>query len=634
MRIRLMRRWPAGYRPMLAAVAAAWATAVLALALTGTSWAQAPAIPTFRLLHPSDVEQLSLSPSGNRLAALTVSPNGKGIIVMEWRNGTLVPVLGNALGGGRSFTGYQWLTDNYLLLPFHDSRQNLDQSVLVDVPHHAAHYLSSYVDIVKAPWGDSGHVLLSGTGQDCSSAVASRCLLTLEVAGGVTREISDGLALQPISFLAISPSEIYASGRDRAGRQLDFQLDLDTRAWRPVPDGTVARQRQLHAAQDKPPARPTQDMLYRAARAGIHLATPVYARPSGRIVALLGHAPEPALLAVDSSLDGIEELMTGQLAGKRASLTDVNDDATHGLLTVWAPDQPPRYLFLTDTGLHEYAPLEVQLDVARLGRTHFERDWTPGVPVTVTLPPAGVPVIGAAVVPFTSYGGAAGEDPLEIYQGRMQALALRGIAVVQVLATLPNSFADAAAGAGWRQALRMTIETVLNHVSSGLLHGRDACLYGFGTDGELALALGALQHVGCVIAVDPQLRGDVNRTTEVYGDNMQNTLTFAASERELQSDVPAIFGSAQTNSLVDAVSWVPTLPPHVMLAFNMANPVDLGHANDSAGFRAAVQRSGRQISYYARQTTAQTPEAAAAGVIDAVVAFATQYFTTSAASGH
>lgn len=624
-----IRRW------VLCRLGHAWAPALCALLLAGVANAagtSAQTIPTFRLLHPSDVEDVSLSPSGARVAGLTVNPGGNGVVVLAWRNGNLTPVLASFLGNGRSFTNYRWISDDFLLLEYSDYRNNSSQSVLVDIPHRALHYLNSLARVVKVPWGDAGHALLSSSGSDCASTTAVTCLLTLELAGGVTRAISAGLPLLPLQFLAVSPAEIYASGRDRSGRQLDYELNTVDHAWRPVPVGTVERQRQLHAADEQRPAPPTPDMLAEAARAGIHLSTPVYAQPSGHIVALLGHAPEPALVAIDSSLDGIEGLMKEQLAGERASLSGVNDDATHGLLTVWGPDHPSRYLFFTDSGLHEYAPLAVRLDISKLGRTHFERDWVSGVPVAVTLPPDGVSVVGAVVVPFTS-DRSLGEDPLESYQGQLQALALHGIAAVQVLATLPDSFPDAAAGAVWRQALRDTLESVLGHVSSELLHGRDACLYGANTNGELALAMGALPHVGCVIAIDPQLAGDVNRTTKVYDGGMQ-VLNYTPGEEVLHRDVPAVFGSAQTNDLVNATAWAPTLPSHVMLAYDMADEILAAQAGDAASFRAAVKHAGKQLDYYARETTAQTPEAAMAGVVDAVVSFATRYFGASAAAPH
>jgi hypothetical protein len=102
----------------------------------------------------------------------------------------------------------------------------------------------------------------------------------------------------------------------------------------------------------------------------------------------------------------------------------------------------------------------------------------------------------------------------------------------------------------------------------------------------------------------------------------------------LHRDVPAVFGSAQSDSLVDATSWVPTLPSHVMLAFAIAGDAAAAQADESASFRAAVRHAGKQLVYYDKATTAQTPAAAAAGVIDAVVSFATQYFTASAAAAH
>jgi hypothetical protein len=71
-----------------------------------------------------------------------------------------------------------------------------------------------------------------------------------------------------------------------------------------------------------------------------------------------------------------------------------------------------------------------------------------------------------------------------------------------------------------------------------------------------------------------------------------------------------------------------------MLAFDMADRMLAAQAYDSAGFRAAVKRSGKQLAYYARQTTAQTTDAAMAGVIDAIASYATQYFTASVAAAH
>jgi hypothetical protein len=296
-------------------------------------------------------------------------------------------------------------------------------------------------------------------------------------------------------------------------------------------------------------------------------------------------------------------------------------------LTVWAPDHPQRYLFLSDTGLHEYAPLAVKIDISRLGRTHIERHWLDGVPVSVTLPPAGVPVIGAVVEPVAAqrYGA---EDAFANYDGQAEVMALRGIAFARVLATLPDAFPDPAAGGAWRQALRSTLETVLSHVSGELLKGKDACLYGSGTAAELSLALGALPHVGCVIAIDAQLAGDVNRTTHVLTDT-QGTMNYAASAAQLHRDVPAVFGSAQTNSLVDAMSWVPALPSHVMLAFETADQLDAEHAAESSAFRSAAQRAGKQVAYYAKQTLGATPDADLANVVDAAASYATQYFTGS-----
>ena len=57
-------------------------------------------------------------------------------------------------------------------------------------------------------------------------------------------------------------------------------------------------------------------------------------------------------------------------------------------------------------------------------------------------------------------------------------------------------------------------------------------------------------------------------------------------------------------------------------------------AGNSSSFRAAAKHAGKQVFFYDKEKTAQTPEAAMAGVVDAVVSFATQYFSASTAGAH
>jgi hypothetical protein len=80
--------------------------------------------------------------------------------------------------------------------------------------------------------------------------------------------------------------------------------------------------------------------------------------------------------------------------------------------------------------------------------------------------------------------------------------ASNGIAVVQLLSSIPDSFASNADGAAWRAAFRVHLQQVVNHASSELLHGQPVYRYGEGLAGELALASGGLAHAGCIAAVN------------------------------------------------------------------------------------------------------------------------------------
>jgi hypothetical protein len=592
---------------------------------------QPASIPTFRLLHPSDVQGVSLSPNGAWIAALMPAPDGMGLIVLGRKNDSVVPMLANRLGNDRSFTGYRWLTNDDLLLRYTDYRHNVSQNVLVDVPRRSVHYLSSFTQLVKVPWGDGEHALISSSGNDCASApsLAVVCLLSLDLAGGNTQPVSDGLPLLPLEFVALSSGDVYAKGRDSAGMQHEVQLLPATRAWKPVPEGTFERQRQIFRQQQAHPLSPDDAELNAAARAGIHHGERVLSQPSGHVVALIGRAPERSMVAVDSKLDGIEALLQGPLAGERVAMSGFNDQLTRGLLRVWDTDHPPRFLFLTETGLHEYAPLAVKLDAAKLGRTHIERGWVPGVAVSVTLPPEGVPLIGAVVIAFTS-PESAGESALLEYSGDVQVLATRGIAVVRLLASLPAEFQDNAAGATWRAALKGAMQTVVTQVSQRVAPGHDVCLYGQGANGDLALAFGDLPHIGCVIAVNPMLDPHSALRTQIYDDGRQ-TLTVSLGEQALQTEVPAAFGGSD-NGLMDPTGWAAAQPAHLMLAFNRSNLTGSNLATQSAAFRSAAGRAGKQVSFYAPAVTAQTPDAANVSLMDAVASYATGFFRAAPTS--
>jgi len=585
-----------------------WIVGILLYPLLATAVDAAP-VPLDLLLRPSGFDQVSLSPSGSRIAALFKGRDSDSdLIVLQPRGGKLVPVLSTHLGANQAIASYRWLSDDFLAIYYESTDQDFNQFSIANLPKHSIKVEDPLTQIVKAPWGDADHILLSATGENCESHVASRCLMTLDLRGDVRNSISDPLTLLPVNFLAVSPTEIYASGRDAHGIQHDLILDSGTHEWKPVQSGSVARRRAALRQADRLP----EEVLQQEARAGMQGATPVWTAPDHRLVGLVGHAPQRAFLALDPRLNGLQALLEQKFPDERVALSRLNQTLTRGMVRIWAPGQPPRYLLFNDAGgLTEYPLLAARVSPAMLGTTYVERDWADGMPAAVTLPPQGVRLIGAVVNPLVAYAGA-GEDSLDAYDGVSQAFAQMGIAVVRTLTVMPGSFPSNAAGGEWRQTQAATFQHVIAHVSA-LVRGKPVCLFGTGTDGALALAWSGLPHVGCVVAVGARLDSQAfGKSVQVFSmlpgaGSRLAAVTVSASDAERHREVPAIFGMPGSDTLRDPVQWAGQLPSKVMLAYDMKNRLEAQFAVESAGFRADIKRAGKDLTYY-DHTAVQTSE--------------------------
>jgi hypothetical protein len=596
---------------------------------------QAAPVSLDLLLRPSGIDQLSLSPSGSRVAALFKGRDSDSdLLVLALQSGKLVPVMSTHLGPQQSIASYTWLSDDFLAIYYESPDQDFNRFSIASLAKHSIKVEDPLTQIVKAPWGDADHILLSVTGENCRATVAARCLMTLNLRGGVSNSISDPLTLLPANFLAVSPTEIYASGRDAHGAQRDLVLDPDTHAWKAVQNGTVAHRREALWQAERLP----DEVLQQEASNGMQGAIPVWTAPDHRLVGLVGHAPQRAFLALDPRLNGLQALLEQKFPDARVALSRLNQSLTRGMVQIWAPDQPPRYLLFNDSGgLTEYPLLTPRFSPAMLGTTYVERDWADGMPAAVTLPPQGVALIGAVVEPFVAAAGA-GEDPLYAYDGTRQAFAQMGIAVVRALTVMPGEFPSNAAGGEWRQMQAARFQRVIEHVSA-LVRGKPVCLLGTGTDGALALAWSGLPHVGCVISAGARL------DSQAFGRNVQMfsmqsgatplgagmaSVNVTASDAELHREVPAIFGVPGSDKLADSVQWVPNLPPKVMLAYDMKRRIEMQYAAESGGFRTAAKGAGKDLTYYTDSDTAAAGDIQSQmRLLTAVVDYVHNYFSAA-----
>jgi hypothetical protein len=616
---------------MTTRVATSWA-AIGSVLLLAAATARAQPVPTARLLQPSDLFQVSLSPSGSRIAGLTNDRGQVVLVVSQWQGNQLRPAVGTYfLRRYHSVISYRWLTDDYLLLQVEGLVAGWQIPVVAGISGNIWRPLPPFTQLLNYPWGDPDHALLQESGRDCEAGrELSFCLFSLNVDHWGGQRISDPLRLLPIEYLAVSPAEIYASGQSIQGRHQEYRLDNHN--WRRVPEGTVAQRRASLEKTQEPPA----SMMAAAVHVGISHPTFVLTAPSGRLVGIIGHAPELAFASVDPKLEGIRTWLASHYATARVSVTGLNDSLTHGQFTVWDAGLAPTTFLLDPAGtLRQLGPASPRIASEQLGRTHMEPVWAPGDAVAVTMPPQGVTVIGAVVMPVLAPDRVL-EDPLYAYHADVQAFAQRGIAVVQLLSSIPDSFASNADGAAWRAAFSVHLQEVVNHASSELLHGEPVCLYGEGLAGELALAAGGLAHAGCIAAVNailnaPELSGPRITGLPVGFAGLQFRYV-GPTEPMLQQEFPAAFGD-EHDQLLNSVSWVPGLPHRLMLGYDADRYADgtRGYtagdfAAGSAAFRAAARKAGAQVDYYAPDPRFLTVLQREARMLDRVTRYVHDYY--------
>ncbi len=606
--------------------------------LLAAAAAPAQTVSTDRLLQPADLFQVSSSPSGARIAGLRDDGGQIVLLVSTWQGNRLQSTGSTGfLRKYHSIAGYRWLTDDYLLLQVEDLVSGWQIPAVVGIRDHTWRSLPAFSQLLQYPWGDRDHALLQESSQDCRAADGmSFCLFSLNVNHWGGELISAPLRLVPVEFLAVSPAEIYASGRDLQGRHQEYRMDGPQR-WRAVTDGTVAQRRTSMAGTQQPPA----SMMAAAAHVGISHPTFVLTAPGGRLVGVIGHAPEQPFVALDPRLEGLQNWLAAQYPTARVSISGLNDSLTRGQVTVWNAELPPTTFLLEPDGtLARFDPATPRIRTDELGRTHMEPVWAPGDAVAVTMPPKGVAVIGAVVVPVLAADSEL-QDPLYAYHADVQAFAQQGIAVVQLLASLPDSFASNAEGAAWHAAFNAHLQEAVDRASSELVHGGPVCLYGQRLAGELALAAGG-SHVGCIAAVNAILNAPKLSQSRIEGlPAGVADLVFrwvGPTEQMLHREFPAVFGD-ERGGLIDSTRWIPRLPHRLMLGYDSLQYADATRgytvgdfAAGSVSFRADARRAGTQVTFYAPDLRFLTMSQRQVRMLNAVTRYVHDYYSAGVTS--
>jgi hypothetical protein len=161
---------------------------------TGTL-ASAARAPIDELLRPAGLDQVMLSPSGLRVAALLKGQNSDSdLLVLEHRGNTTVTLLTTHLGPTQAIASYRWLSDDFIALYYASPDEDFAQFSIADLATHSLDVQDRFTRIIKSPWGDADHVLLSETGfANCRSRTVARCLLSYDLRGRSSKPVSRDL---------------------------------------------------------------------------------------------------------------------------------------------------------------------------------------------------------------------------------------------------------------------------------------------------------------------------------------------------------------------------------------------------------------------------------------------------------
>lgn len=610
--------------------------------------ASAAGVSSDRLYDTTNIRHISFSHSAELVAGIASEEGSRSkFVLFERKNGKLNPIWKINSSESQHIVSYEWLPSGDVLLnydvriPAEPMTTRLCEHILtcnevgtptadrfskafsiLRIAEHRATIPQMYDSLVKEAWGDSDHVLVSVKTED------GTCLMVRNLRSShgdvcISKPLKNWIMQH---YFAVSETEVYVLGLDEQGARVESQLDLPSGKWFAVPaDALREKFKQMTNSHE-----PSAEILSKVNKLGLGEGKYVRTPTDGRIVGYCGPAPHPSFTSFDPGLDRLQILLEERYPGYRLKVSQVTDDLQHAFIEVWKDGVPVRGIFYdAPSSFTEYAEISPKVNDSDLGPVHYERGWVSG-PVAVTMPPAGVPLIGAIVVPFTSEAERE-EEPIHFYYANYQIFAKSGIAVAQILLPIADLNGAMAAGAKWRERAIVDVSIVIDHVHNDLLHGGPICLYGYNEDASLALEFGKLSGVGCVIAEAPLLDdGTLPNNKRLVKDFMLNSWPKFTRK----SAIPAIFGDDKQDApLIDSASWVLGLPKHIMLAFNRNDKTDDFYADYAATFRDALREPGRQVNFYAPQPVGWAAEPKyAVDLSDNMAKFAASYFNSANAS--
>jgi hypothetical protein len=530
------------------------------------------------------------------------------LVIFQVSGTDLKPLRKTAVRGLTAVSGYEWVSNNLLLLsvetgggdPAVWTSVNIDKGVMVPMRHQFAH-------VIKTHWGDADHALISDL-----CGLELMCLYSWNVL------INNGLPYAKPLSIAQSPrfsvedgDKLIAmtSGPDAAANRLTW--DEAAHNWvpapAPAPGGTDARAGQ--AAGDRDGFQQAQTR-YAALVADSHIqAAQVTTSGSHRVVGIAVPPPGPAFMALHHDLENPSSQVAAAFPGKRVYWTSVSDDLNHALLTVQGIGEPVSYfLWSRETGTVLVARSHPTLDETRLAPTRVEDNWfEDGTPVSITTPPNGVAPVGLLLQPIVTNASRA-RQLLTEFNGNDQVLAQHGVTILRVPVNAPDAGTQ---GSLWRKRVATRLASAADQaIMARLAAPGKICIGGSFDAGYAALAAAAQspEKYARVIAVDIPFRpAEFSHPLELRQMTMTATpratvrrvWTFGVAEQRRWNTMTAQDSDGALGS-GNPADWASQLPARVFLAYRMTSDSFGGALELQAdAFQEAMKKAGKPIGIYA-----------------------------------
>lgn len=617
-----------------------------------------------------DFSQATLSPQGSRVAMVVREAAGvTTVAVVDVSGAQAKPLMQLDVPHLLSVQSFGWASEDKLVAWLNiDTSYSSDDSptpslyiAIVDLktkqvteriqPNTMAADLGTQFpltsDLVRAPWRDPNHVLISecrrvgGVKGIYRGVVANytfvpdpptsnrvKCeLFDWNLAKNQASIVAKPIYATPVRFFANrNGDQITAEGRRQGGEMVYERWNAARKHWDTLPAPPSAK---LLAEWD------SSEEDYPQTWSKIHKLLGDNVDPAGRVVEATSSeeplgiqfsSPAQRFVPLTAALQGASAAVENAFANQRGYSSaaihwwNITDDRSTALLSADSSDNPGAYFIWrgnanTITWITDQRSLKNQ----DLVDSTLQTGWLSGdLPVAVT--PSTVPAAKGLVLQTVVVADKAATDTLRNLDLTDQWFAHNGLTVVRVPVGMPADLSDAYRGDAWRRQVAHRITAALAQARSSLKLQPDAtvCLYGREADAYAALAAAAYDSgVQCVVAINPRLSPKLFAQPFTPVQTTDTTWYVGQSNDELML-WRALYGP-------DVVAGTPQ-----NWNFNAANSIFLAYdmydqhralTNFTADFRQRASRNGATLTYYTPQLDATKPDDWTSHLYDAMVKF-------------